>query len=84
MDGGSLLTRGGVSFGPFRLFAVERQLKKGEEPLEVGGRAFDTLIAFRPVRKDRLAHLQKTTTLNLLANEDRTNIGRIGRNPAAF
>ena len=45
MDGGSSLTHGVVSFGPFQLFAAERQLKKGDEPLQVGGRAFDTLMA---------------------------------------
>jgi predicted ATPase/DNA-binding winged helix-turn-helix (wHTH) protein len=36
---------GVVSFGPFRLFAAERQLKKGDEALRLGGRALDTLIA---------------------------------------
>jgi DNA-binding winged helix-turn-helix (wHTH) protein len=36
---------GVVSFGPFCLFAAERQLKKGDEPLQLGGRALDTLIA---------------------------------------
>ncbi len=36
---------GVVSFGPFRLFAAERQLKKGDEALQLGGRALDTLIA---------------------------------------
>src|SRR5580692_9671844 len=36
---------GVVSFGPFRLFAAERQLKKGDESLQLGGRALDTLIA---------------------------------------
>ena len=45
MDGDSSLTHGVVSFGPFRLFAAERQLKKGDEPLQLGGRALDTLIA---------------------------------------
>ena len=45
MDGDSLLMHGVVSFGPFRLFAAERQLKKGDEPLQLGGRALDTLIA---------------------------------------
>jgi DNA-binding winged helix-turn-helix (wHTH) protein len=45
MDGDSSLTHGVVSFGPFHLFAAERQLKKGDEPLQLGGRAFDTLIA---------------------------------------
>jgi DNA-binding winged helix-turn-helix (wHTH) protein len=36
---------GVISFGPFRLFATERQLKKGDEALQLGGRALDTLIA---------------------------------------
>src|SRR5580704_14704231 len=45
MDGDSSRTHGVVSFGPFRLFAAERQLKKGDEPLQLGGRALDTLIA---------------------------------------
>src|SRR5580704_13161289 len=36
---------GVVSFGPFRLSAAERQLKKGDEALQLGGRALDTLIA---------------------------------------
>jgi DNA-binding winged helix-turn-helix (wHTH) protein len=45
MDDGSSLTHGVVSFGPFRLFAAERQLKKGDEPVQLGGRALDTLIA---------------------------------------
>jgi predicted ATPase/DNA-binding winged helix-turn-helix (wHTH) protein len=34
-----------VSFGPFRLFAAERLLKKGDEPVPLGGRALDILIA---------------------------------------
>lgn len=34
-----------VSFGPFRLFAAERLLKKGDEPLPLGDRALDILIA---------------------------------------
>jgi DNA-binding winged helix-turn-helix (wHTH) protein len=33
-----------ASFGPFRLFAAERQLKKGNEAVPLGGRALDTLI----------------------------------------
>jgi predicted ATPase/DNA-binding winged helix-turn-helix (wHTH) protein len=45
MDDDSPLTHGVISFGPFRLFAAERQLKKGDEPLQLGGRALDTLIA---------------------------------------
>jgi predicted ATPase len=34
-----------ASFGPFHLFAAERQLKKGDEEIPLGGRALDTLIA---------------------------------------
>jgi predicted ATPase/DNA-binding winged helix-turn-helix (wHTH) protein len=34
-----------ISFGPFRLLAAERLLKKGGEPLQLGARALDTLIA---------------------------------------
>ena len=34
-----------ISFGPFRLYAGERLLKKGDETLVVGGRALDILIA---------------------------------------
>src|SRR6201993_1388869 len=45
MEGDSSRMRGVVSFGPFRLLAAERQLKKGDEPLQLGGRALDTLIA---------------------------------------
>jgi predicted ATPase/DNA-binding winged helix-turn-helix (wHTH) protein len=37
-------THGVISFGPFRLCAAERQLKKGAEPLHLGARALDTLI----------------------------------------
>jgi predicted ATPase/DNA-binding winged helix-turn-helix (wHTH) protein len=45
MDGGILGTNDVASFGLFRLFAVERQLKKGDAPVQLGGRALDTLIA---------------------------------------
>src|SRR5580658_3325412 len=34
-----------LSFGPFSLFAAERLLKKAEEPIPLGGRALDILIA---------------------------------------
>jgi predicted ATPase/DNA-binding winged helix-turn-helix (wHTH) protein len=37
--------QGALSFGPFSLFAVERLLKKGDEPVPLGGRALDILIA---------------------------------------
>ena len=34
-----------ASFGPFRLFMTERLLEKAGEPLELGSRALDILIA---------------------------------------
>jgi DNA-binding winged helix-turn-helix (wHTH) protein/AraC-like DNA-binding protein len=34
-----------VSFGPFRLYPAQRLVKKGEEPVRLGGRAFDILLA---------------------------------------
>ena len=34
-----------VAFGPFRLFAAERLIERSGEPLELGGRAMDILIA---------------------------------------
>src|SRR6202167_2802661 len=34
-----------LSFGPFTLFAAERLLKKADEPIALGGRAIDLLIA---------------------------------------
>ena len=45
MDGDILGTNGVASFGLFCLVAAERQLKKGDEPVQLGGRALDTLIA---------------------------------------
>jgi DNA-binding winged helix-turn-helix (wHTH) protein len=34
-----------LSFGPFSLFAAERLLKKADEPIPLGDRALDVLIA---------------------------------------
>src|SRR5258708_21178916 len=46
MDNGRNFQPGDVlSFGPFSLFAAERLLKKADEPIPLGGRAIDILIA---------------------------------------
>src|SRR5580704_12006741 len=45
MDGDILGTNAVASFGLCRLFAAERQLKKGDEPVQLGGRTLDMLIA---------------------------------------
>ena len=34
-----------LSFGPFSLFVAERLLKRADEPIPLGGRALDILIA---------------------------------------
>jgi predicted ATPase/DNA-binding winged helix-turn-helix (wHTH) protein len=34
-----------ISFGPFRLHPAQRLLKKGEDPVKLGARAFDILLA---------------------------------------
>jgi predicted ATPase/DNA-binding winged helix-turn-helix (wHTH) protein len=44
-DSDNLQTNDVASFGPFRLFFAERLLKKAGEPLELGSRALDILIA---------------------------------------
>jgi DNA-binding winged helix-turn-helix (wHTH) protein len=37
--------KGVLSFGPFSLSLAERLLKKADDPVPLGGRALDTLIA---------------------------------------
>ena len=44
------------SFGPFSLFAAERLLKKGDEPIPLGGRALDVLIALVERAGEVVAH----------------------------
>jgi predicted ATPase/DNA-binding winged helix-turn-helix (wHTH) protein/Flp pilus assembly protein TadD len=45
MDGGTSRTHEAISFGLFCLIPAERQLKKGDERLQLGSRALDTLVA---------------------------------------
>lgn len=44
-DSDNLGTNDVASFGPFRLFSAERLLEKAGEPLQLGGRALDILMA---------------------------------------
>src|SRR5713226_4941166 len=37
--------QGVIAFGPFRLSAAERLIERSGEPLQLGGRAMDILIA---------------------------------------
>src|ERR1700730_11147615 len=58
-----------LSFGPFSLFVAERLLKKGDEPIPLGGRALDILIALaeRPgeviTRKDLISSVWPDVTV---------------------
>jgi predicted ATPase/DNA-binding winged helix-turn-helix (wHTH) protein len=45
-----------LSFGPFSLFAAERLLKKGDEPVPLGGRALDILIALAEQAGEVVSH----------------------------
>ena len=45
-----------VSFGPFRLYPAQRLLKKGENPVKLGARAFDILLALIERSGEVVAH----------------------------
>jgi DNA-binding winged helix-turn-helix (wHTH) protein len=45
-----------VSFGPFRLYPAQRLLKKGEDSVKLGGRAFDILLALVERAGEVVAH----------------------------
>jgi predicted ATPase/DNA-binding winged helix-turn-helix (wHTH) protein len=47
-----------ISFGPFRLFAAERLLKKADEPVQVGSRALDILITLVERAGEVVTHKQ--------------------------
>src|SRR4029077_4333122 len=45
-----------LSFGPFRLYPAQRLLKKGEDPVKLGARAFDILLALVERAGEVVAH----------------------------
>ncbi|HZC97943.1 MAG TPA: winged helix-turn-helix domain-containing protein, partial [Bradyrhizobium sp.] len=45
-----------VSFGPFRLYPAQRLLKKEEDPVKLGARAFDILLALVERAGEVVAH----------------------------
>ena len=47
-----------LTFGPFRLSLAERELKKGEEFISIGGRALDVLITLAQRAGEIVAHKQ--------------------------
>jgi len=52
-----------VSFGPFSLFAAERLLKKAGEPIPLGGRALDILIALAQRAGQVVTHKELISTV---------------------
>jgi len=52
-----------LSFGPFSLFAAERLLKKGDEPIRLGGRALDILIALAERAGEVVTHKELISTV---------------------
>ena len=51
-----------LSFGPFSLFAAERLLKKADEPIPLGGRALDILIALVERAGEVVTHKELIST----------------------
>jgi DNA-binding winged helix-turn-helix (wHTH) protein len=56
-------SKGVLSFGPFSLFAAERLLKKGDEPIPLGGRALDILIALAERAGEVVTHKELISTV---------------------
>src|SRR3984893_14437178 len=52
-----------LSFGPFSLFVAERLLKKGDEPIPLGGRALDILIALAERPGEAVTHKELMSTV---------------------
>jgi DNA-binding winged helix-turn-helix (wHTH) protein len=52
-----------LSFGPFSLFAAERLLKKADEPIPLGGRALDMLIALAERAGEVFTHRELISTV---------------------
>src|SRR6202166_685314 len=52
-----------LSFGPFSLFAAERLLKKADEPIPLGGRALDILIALAERAGEVVSHEELISTV---------------------
>src|ERR1700758_2657774 len=55
--------RNAISFGPFSLFATERLLEKGGEPIPLGGRALDLLIALAERAGEVVTHKELISTV---------------------
>src|SRR5271170_2417996 len=63
IDRRSLQSNDVVSFGPFSLFAAERLLKKADEPIPLGDRALDLLIALAERAGEVVTHKELISTV---------------------
>jgi DNA-binding winged helix-turn-helix (wHTH) protein len=52
-----------LSFGPFSLFAAQRLVKKADEPIPLGGRALDILIALAERAGEVVTHKELLSTV---------------------
>jgi DNA-binding winged helix-turn-helix (wHTH) protein len=52
-----------LSFGPFSLFAAARLVKKADEPIPLGGRALDILIALAERAGEVVSHKELISTV---------------------
>jgi len=52
-----------LSFGPFSLFAAQRLVKKADEPISLGGRALDILIALAERAGEVVTHKELLSTV---------------------
>jgi DNA-binding winged helix-turn-helix (wHTH) protein len=63
-----------LSFGPFDLFALERLLKKADEPIPLGGRALDILIALAERAGEVVTHKELIERVWPDVNVEETNL----------
>ena len=63
-----------LSFGPFSLLTAERLLKKADEPIPLGGRAFDILTALAERAGEVVAHRELISSVWLDVTVEDTNL----------
>ena len=63
-----------LSFGPFSLFVAERLLKKADEPIKIGGRSLDILIALAERAGEVVAHKELISSVWLDVTVEGTNL----------
>src|SRR5580698_3931090 len=63
-----------LCFGPFSLFAAERLLKKADEPVPLGGRALDILIALVQRAGEVVPHKELMSSVWLGITVEGTNL----------